>query len=124
MSGFKTFSGLTLTVLIVGFVAHLFLPWWIIVIVTGLVAFYFSGSPVVSFWGGFAAGTLLWTCYAGYLNAANQGVLAEKIGQLFMGMSSFQLICISGLLGGLLGGFGALTGSLGKQLFQKPATHL
>ena len=70
---------------------------------------------------GLTTGILLWSVYAGYLNAANSGFLATKIGDLFAKgipntITSTHLIELTALIGGLLGAMGATTGVFAREL--------
>lgn len=105
----------TLFILILGCLSLFGLPWWCLALIAAVAIFIFPLSGGKSFATGFAAGTLLWFSIAFILNAANGGMLSAKIGLLFQGVSGFQLLSVTGLLGGLLAGFGALTGSYARQ---------
>lgn len=110
----------TFLIIVVGFVAHLFLPWWIIMVVAGLVGFLFKfQNSLSSYLAGFLAVSLLWGGYAGYLDSANMGILSTKMGKLFGDIPGTQLVYLTGLLGGILGGLSAMTGTLGRKLFEK-----
>lgn len=108
-----------LLVLVTGYVGHLFLPFWIAAVVAMLVAFLFKMHPWGSFISGFFAVALLWSLMALLLNSKDGGVLSAKIGEVFNGISSMQLVVLTGFIGGLLGGFGSLTGSLGRRFVFK-----
>jgi hypothetical protein len=68
---------------------------------------------------GFTTGVLLWTLYATYLNIANEGLIASRIGALLTGgigaLSAAQLIEMTAILGGALGALGAATGVLARE---------
>ncbi len=84
-----------------------------------LVGFFFKyENSAASFAAGTAAITLLWSSYAGFLNSMNANQLADQIGVLFK-VGSGYLMPITGLIGGLLGGFGAQTGTLLRKVFEK-----
>lgn len=72
-----------------------------------------------SFAAGFLAGCLLWGGYAWYLDSRNGGLLSARMGELFGGMPGAGLLAVTALLGGLLAGLGALTGSLGRAALQR-----
>jgi hypothetical protein len=110
-----------LIILAASWVAHLFLPWWIPVVVAAVVALFFRQGAARSFTGGFVALLLLWGVYAWYLNSANDGLLAARIGELFGGLSPAMLVATTALVGGLFGGLGALTGALGAQAIGHPS---
>ncbi len=111
------FIGYIFAVILLGYIGHCFLPWWSIVIICGLVGLFTKYSGIRAFMIGFLGVTILWGVYTIIMNIQNEGILASRIGGLFGDMSTFSLILISTLLGGLLGGFGALTGNQGRKLF-------
>lgn len=116
-SKMKKFSFQTILIIILGFAAHQFFQWWSIIIVAGLVGLFFNYKNSLSSWmAGFVGVALLWGFYAAFLNYGNLGLLANSIGDLFGGISGNQLICLTGLIGGIAGGFGAMTGTLGRKL--------
>ena len=63
---------------------------------------------------GFAAGFLLWWGSAFFFNFANAGMLAGKMGELIGNLNSAYMLMITGTMGGILAGFGTLTGVLGN----------
>ncbi len=106
----------TLFVLIVGALGYFGLPWWWLVAVAAVAGLLFPISAGKGFAVGTAMGTLLWYSMAMLLNMANGGALAGKVSQIFLG---YPPLVITSLLGGLLGGFGMLTGCLARELFKK-----
>lgn len=67
-------------------------------------------SAITAFAIGFLGLFLLWAGWSSYSDYLNDGILSGKIGALFNGLSGTSLIAITSLVGGLLGGLGALTG--------------
>jgi hypothetical protein len=116
-------KGLTLVLAIVlfGYAAHLWLPWWIIAVVAMVISAALRLRPRISFFGGFLAGFILWTGMALFLHQLGDKLLAGRIASLFGNMPVSVLFIVTGLLGGLLGGLGSLTGSLGSAII-KPST--
>lgn len=115
----KKFGLQTLLILVVGAIAQYFFPFWSIAVVAGLVGLLFKyENSAASFAAGTAAVTLLWASYAGYLNSANLSVLSKQLGELFHTNPGY-LVWITGLVGGLLGGLGAMTGTLLRKIFEK-----
>ena len=114
----------TLLIIILGGIAQTFLPWWTIAVVAFCVGYFFSDSWGKSFAYGFIAVTLLWAIYAAILDSANGGAISSSISGLFGGaIKSTQLIYVTGIIGGLVGGFAAATGTAFRFLindFRKP----
>lgn len=97
---------------IVSFLAGLYLPWWSIAIIAFLVALFIHQKPLSSFFSGFLGVFLLWIILSSFINAANGDILAERIAGMFgLGTNRTLLIIITGLVGGLVAGFAALTAS-------------
>lgn len=105
------------TIIILGGILHQILPWWSIVIAAGIVGLIFSENATVSFTYGFLGVVLLWGVTAFLLDSENAGLLSRKMGEIFGGIGSIGMVCATAFLGGLLGGFGAMTGTLGRKLF-------
>ena len=110
---------LLILILIFGFLIQSFLPWWSILLVTGILALFFQLSTTQRFMAGFIGVFLLWGGYALYLNMQNNGILAEKMGMLFGGLGGMTLVLITAIMGGLFGGLGAMTSSFGSDLLSK-----
>lgn len=108
-----------LLILALGQICHFGLPWWMLAIIAGLAG-WFTKSAWQALLGGFLGGASLWWLAAWLQDNENGGVLSEKVGQLFQGASSIQLLLLTGILGGLLAALGALTGKLAKDLMVKP----
>ena len=106
------------SIIVLGFAVQSFLPWWSIVLVAVIIGAAFKFSSLQSYLIGFLGVSLLWGIYATFLNNANDGILAEKIGVLFGDLGVTQLIIVTALLGGIIGGLGALTGKLGRGLLK------
>ena len=112
----KAFLQFILTV-ILGYIAQLYFPFWSMAIVAALVALLFkSENSMASFFVGFLAAFLLWCAYAYTLDMENSHLLTSKLGELFK-VSSNYLPYVSGIIGGILGGFGAMTGNLARKIF-------
>ncbi|MBC7889488.1 MAG: hypothetical protein H7Z13_16545 [Ferruginibacter sp.] len=92
--------------------ACLYLPWWTIAIVAFLVAALVPQNPASSFFSGFIALFLLWGYLAWYLSSNNDHLLAHRISLLILKMDSpALLIVVTALIGALVAGFAALSGS-------------
>jgi positive regulator of sigma E activity len=89
-----------------------FLPWWTLAIGSFVVAFLFDNKSWPAFAAGFLGVGLLWLGVAGYVSVVTDSVLTTKLNQL-LPINSFA---ITVLVGGLVGGLAALTGSLFRKL--------
>jgi hypothetical protein len=99
-------------ILVFAFIAGLYLPWWSIALISFLVLLLIPQSIGISFLAGFISIFLLWAGLALIIDIKNESILSQKIAALFsLGEASFLLILITGLLGGLVSGFAAMSGS-------------
>ena len=94
------------------FVSCLYLPWWSIAVTAFIVAVVIPQGAGRSFLSGFLAVFLLWAGLSFWISLANEHLLAHKIAPLIIKIDNpLLLILATGLIGGLVAGFGALTGS-------------
>ena len=63
---------------------------------------------------GFVGVFLLWGIAAFQIDLGNESILSSRIGEIF----GANMIVVTALIGGLLGGMGALTGTLGLRVFK------
>lgn len=106
-----------LLIALLSFAASLFMPWWVIAIAAFIVAFAIPQKPWLSFLAGFTALFILWIALSFYISSANDDLLVHKMSVLFIKADNpILLFLVTGLIGGLVGGFGALTGRLLKQI--------
>jgi len=95
------------------FAACLYLPWWSIAIVCFIIAALIRQRPGIAFLCGFISLFLLWAGLSFWISNNNDHVLAHKISVLILKKDSPEmLIIVTGLIGALVAGFEALTGSL------------
>jgi len=106
----------TILIAALSFLSQQFLPWWSLVIVAFIVGWLMGLKGWVSFFSGFLAIFLLWGIYAFVLNQGNEGILATRMANLFpLSGNPLLLMLVTAAIGGLTGGLGAATGSLGRQ---------
>jgi hypothetical protein len=98
-----------LTVLL-SYVAEQFLPWWTIGICAAIITMGFTLNKITAFLGGFTAISLLWMIVATLIDVRTNGILSAKIAPLLGFQSATLLILLTGLVGGMVGGLGALSG--------------
>jgi len=103
-------------IIILGTAIQLFCPWWMLIPIVAIITGYTKLKP----WQGFLAGlvgiAITWAVYAFMLNSGNEGILAERMGRLFGGLSPMLLMLTTALVGGIVGGLAGLTGSYGAKL--------
>ncbi|MGE0588554.1 MAG: hypothetical protein AB7O48_08260 [Cyclobacteriaceae bacterium] len=95
---------------VVCFMFQKLFPWWSMAIGAFLVGFVFSNTGAKSFFAGFVAVAILWLGLSLYIDANTQSILTDKVSQLF----PVNLFVLTTLIGGLVGGFASMTGSLLK----------
>lgn len=101
-----------LLIAVLSFIAGLYGPWWTIAIIAFLVALLIPQSVGRSFLAGFLAILLLWVVLAFIKDLSNDSYLSARVAQLFkLGAASILLIFITGLIGGLVSGFAAMSGA-------------
>lgn len=105
---------LTATILtaLLAFISGLFLPWWGIAIVALLVATIIHQKAGKAFLAGLLGVFLLWAGLAWWIDMKNNSVLSHKVATVLpLGGSTLVIILVTGLVGGLVAGFAAMSGS-------------
>lgn len=108
----------TVLIVVLAFLMQMFLPWWSIAFAAFFVNIIITSKGFSSFLAGFIALFLLWGVKAYLMDEANEQILSTKMAQLFS-VTPTLLLLITGAIGGLVGGFAALTGSNFMALFKK-----
>ena len=106
-----------LFIFMLGQFGHIGLPWWTLAPIAALAGWLIPQKAIQSFAAGFAGGFLLWLVAAYCLDSANDGLLAGKIGALFMGLSRWQILLLTGTIGGLVSALACLTGYWARGIF-------
>ena len=107
----KFFVSLLLTALL-GYVAPLYFTWWTFAITSFIVAVAVPQKPLTSFLAGFLGMFLLWLIITLIINNANENLLSKKVAMILpFGGSVLLLTTTIALIGGLVSGFAALSGS-------------
>ncbi|MDB5211624.1 MAG: hypothetical protein JWQ30_2451 [Sediminibacterium sp.] len=88
------------------------LPWWSFVFTSLIVAVAIHQRAGKAFLAGFLGLFLLWAGMALLKDAANDHVLSMKVANVLpLGGSYLVLILVTGVVGGLVSGLAAMTGS-------------
>lgn len=94
----------------VGMVA--WIPWWGFTGTSLLIALLLPQQPSKAFAAGFLGMFLAWGGLSWWIDWQNTHILSRQIAQIFpLQGSSASLILITGLLGGLISGMAALSGT-------------
>ena len=89
-----------------------FLPWWTLVIGAGVGGYVFGNKGWLSFLSGLVGVGMLWYATAMFIDVQTQSILTEKVAKLFPTKTPGLLFILTAVIGGLPGGFAALTGAL------------
>lgn len=108
---------LLIIILILVFAAGLLLPWWVLAIICFCGALALARSGVQAFWSGFAAVFVAWSILALIKSLPNHNILADRVAHLFSLPNWLLLLIVTGLLGGIVGGFATLSGWLFRSMF-------
>lgn len=99
------------------FTACLYFPWWSIAIVCFLVSVFIHQKAGMAFLSGFLALFLLWGGLSLWISQNNNHILAHRISQLIIKKDDpYMLILFTGLIGALVGGLAAISGSYTRKV--------
>ena len=88
------------------------LPWWGIAPLAALIGFATGAKWWQSLLYGITATGLVWGIYTYGINNANEGILSSSMAKLLNLDGGSVLVMMTAVLGALLGGLGAFSGSL------------
>ncbi len=100
-------------------ILQIFLPWWSIAIAGFISGIIFTQKPGQAFLNGFSGIFALWAAVSLYIYFVNQGLLAERLADLFSLPHGLLVIILTALIGGICGGLSAVTGNYFSKLFLK-----
>jgi hypothetical protein len=107
----KFLTAILLTAML-SFAGGLWLDWWVIAIAAFLIALLVHQRAGKAFLAGAIGVFLLWGAVAWWIDMKNEHVLSKKIAEILpLGGNSFLLIFVTAIIGGLVAGFGAMSGS-------------
>ncbi|MFN4145271.1 MAG: hypothetical protein ACK4GN_05560 [Runella sp.] len=101
---------LFLLILVIATIAQWFGPWWLMPIVCFILCFWKSATPKQAYGVAFSAISTLWLGYAMYQNYITQGVMTDKIAELFRIPNPPLLFTAVTLVGGTVAGLAGLAG--------------
>jgi hypothetical protein len=101
-----------LLIIIVSFAAGFYLPFWSVALVSFGVAAFIYQKPGMAWLTGFVSILLFWGLLAFLIDTQNDSILSTRMASLFpLGGSSALLILITAVVGAIIGGLSALSGS-------------
>src|SRR5215831_11236486 len=110
----KFIVAILLTALL-GYAAPLYFAWWSFAITSLMVAVAIHQKPGKAFLAAFIGLSLLWGLHAAIIDSANDSILSERVAYILpLNGSSMALIWITAIVGGLVSGVAALTGSFAR----------
>jgi hypothetical protein len=110
---------LFLLVAILVFVAGIFFPFWVVMILVGLVSYLIALSPRLSFLAAGLSFGLVWFILIIRIVVITNSPLPIQMAEL-MGVQNDNLLWFgTGLLGFVIGGFSGMTGALLRGLFER-----
>ncbi len=113
-----------LSTAMLAYAAGIFLPWWGIAIAGIISGAWLLQKPGVAFLSGFTAVFLLWAGFALVRSQMNDDILATRFVKLILKNDQpLLLVLMTGVIGGLVAGLGALSGSLGRSAFRSQETQ-
>ena len=116
----KLITSILLTALLAFAIGLFELPWWMFSLTTFIVFVSIPQPAGKSFVAGFATIFVLWALLAAILDFNNDHLLSKKVADILMLKGNFWLLLlITAIVGGLVAGMSALTGSLTRSSFSK-----
>ncbi len=107
----KLITAIILTALL-AFAGGLWFGWWSIAVAAFLIALLVHQKAGKAFLSGALGVFILWGAMAWWIDMKNESVLSKKIAEVLpLGGNTFLLIVITAIVGGLVAGFGAMSGS-------------
>ena len=111
---------LTVTVIILVFVMGYLFEWWTVAIASFIGGAILGKSSGETFAKGMVAVIIVWLLMVCYYHFSTQGILSNKIAQILpVGGNAAVLIVVTVLIGGIVGGWAAMSGFLVRNLFRK-----
>ncbi len=106
------FLAATILTALLAFISGLFLPWWGIAITSLLVALLVHQKAGKAFLAGMLGVFILWAGMAWWIDMKNNGVLSKKVASVLpLGGNAILLIILTGIVGSLVAGMAAMSGS-------------
>jgi len=99
-----------LIVLIASLLLQLFLPWWVIVIISFLACATLGKTGRQSLWAPFFAILVLWTVVAAYKTMRNDHILVNRVAEMLALKSWWLVMLITVVIGSFAAGIAGFCG--------------
>jgi len=107
-----------LILIVLSFIAEHFFAWWSIAIVSFFVGLLSNLSPGKAFLSGFLGIGIFWLIMILCKDIPNNHILSQRMATLVIKTPDYILfILMTVIIGGLVGGFAAWSGGLGRRMF-------
>ena len=99
-------------IILFSFLSCLYFAWWSVAVVALLVSVFIQQKHLLSFICGFVSLFLLWGFLSFWISMKNNDILAHRVSLLIFKVDSPNLLIFAtALIGAMVAGFSALTGS-------------
>ena len=99
-----------------------FTPWWVVALIGFIVSYAFITHAGKAFLAGLIAVSLVWIITAVISDSGNQISVADTMSEVIGGVSSTIVILLTGLIGGIVCGLGAMTGVYARLILKPKVT--
>ncbi|RFZ90658.1 hypothetical protein D0C36_16985 [Mucilaginibacter conchicola] len=106
-------------ILLLAFVCGYLIPWWAACALAFIAALILGKTSTQAFWSGFGGMAIAWGALALMKSIPNDHLLATRVAQVFHVKYWWAMLAVTVLIGGIVGGFSALSGLLVKKVFEK-----
>ncbi len=91
-------------IIIASFLLQMFLPWWVVILISFATCGIIGKTGKISFWQPFLAILILWIGMALFKSLPNNNVLATRVAEMLSVKQWPIVLAVTGLLGGLVSG--------------------
>ena len=106
-------------ILISSLIVSFVLPWWIVAILSFLLALFMAKSSAHAFWSAFGAIFIVWGVMAMFKSVPNNHILATRMASVLpLGGHWVLILLVTCVIGGFVAGMSALSGQLIKRAFK------
>ncbi|MDR6784730.1 ABC-type multidrug transport system fused ATPase/permease subunit [Pedobacter africanus] len=99
-----------IVIVVLSFLLQMFLPWWIIVIISFATCGLIGKTGKISLWAPFFAILLLWTGMALFKSIPNNHILAQRVAQMVGAQSWLMVLLFTAVLGAFTAGISGFCG--------------